>query len=133
METLHAYFMALLEAAETKNQQQFLDADKAVQAALVSAEKAVTKAEINADKWRANANEWREAMADREIKFMPRTEHTADQQALMQRLSTIEKRVADLDSKLAASISKGAGLNQAWSYLLGVIALIVALLSIYKH
>ena len=58
VDTLYAHFTALLEAQ-----------DKAVKAALASAEKAVDRAEINAEKWRQNANEWRAAMTDRERNF----------------------------------------------------------------
>jgi len=47
------------------------DADsRAVQAALAASEKAVLKAEDEAKAWRANANEWRAAMTDREKRFV---------------------------------------------------------------
>jgi hypothetical protein len=49
-------------------------ADKGVSAALASAEKAVDKAEASSEKWRANANEWRSAMGDRERNFLTRKE-----------------------------------------------------------
>lgn len=44
--------------------------ERAISAALAAAEKAVHVAEINAEKWRMNANEWREAMNDRERNFL---------------------------------------------------------------
>lgn len=44
--------------------------ERAVAAALAAAEKAVLVAEQNAEKWRTNANEWREAMNDRERNFL---------------------------------------------------------------
>lgn len=44
--------------------------EKAVNAALVAAEKAVLVAETNAQEWRKGANEWRQAMTDREVKFV---------------------------------------------------------------
>lgn len=48
--------------------------EKAVNAALVAAEKAVLVAETNASEWRKGANEWRQAMTDREIKFVSAAE-----------------------------------------------------------
>lgn len=47
--------------------------EKAVEAALAAASKAVDVAEKNAEKWRENANEWRAAMTDRESKFMQKS------------------------------------------------------------
>ncbi len=44
--------------------------ERAVFTALAAAEKAVSIAEANAEKWRVNANEWREAMNDRERNFL---------------------------------------------------------------
>lgn len=48
--------------------------DKALSAALASAEKAVLKKEEEVERWRANANEWRGAMSDRERDFLTRRE-----------------------------------------------------------
>jgi len=102
-----------MEASEKKNQQQFADADKAVQAALSAAEKAVNKAEVNASNWRENANEWRAAMSDRERNFAP-----------IQRLEALEHRV---DVKEGT----GAGLKQGWGLLVGIAGFILVLISIF--
>lgn len=53
---------------------RFEEQEKAVKAALASAETAVNKAEVSAERWRNNANEWRGAMADRERDFLSRKE-----------------------------------------------------------
>jgi len=118
VETLFVHFSSLMEASEKKNQQQFADADKAVQAALSAAEKAVNKAEVNASNWRENANEWRAAMSDRERNFAP-----------IQRLESLEHR---FDMKEGS----GQGLRQGWGYLIAAVALVMTLLGIFaalKH
>lgn len=46
--------------------------EEAVKVALANAEKAVAVSERNAEKWRDSANEWRQAMTDRERNFLPR-------------------------------------------------------------
>ena len=46
--------------------------DRRYQAAFDAAKEAVLVAEAHAEKWRANANEWRDAMNDRERDFLPR-------------------------------------------------------------
>jgi len=57
--------------------QRFDDQSRAVDAALVSAEKAVDKAELENRRWREAANEWRGAMTDRERDFLSRKEFYA--------------------------------------------------------
>src|SRR5579859_5205347 len=113
LETIFVHFTSLLEAQEKKNQQQFGDADKAVQAALMAAEKAVNKAEINAANWRDNANEWRAAMSDRERNFAP-----------IQRLESLEHRF-DLKE------GTGMGIKQGWGFLIAAAVFLVALLTIF--
>lgn len=63
---LREYFEAILA-----------EKDKALSAALASAEKAVLKKEEEVEKWRQNANEWRGAMSDRERDFLTRKEFYA--------------------------------------------------------
>jgi len=113
VETLYTHFTSLLEQHEKKNQQQFGDADKAVQAALSAAEMAVNKAEVNAANWRENANEWRAAMSDRERNFAP-----------IQRLEALEHRVDVREGS-------GMGLKQGWGYLVGAIGFIATLIAIF--
>jgi len=98
VETLYVHFS-----------QRFADQEKAVQAALAAAEKAVNKAETNAEKWRDNANEWRGAMTDREKNFAP-----------LQRLEVIEKR---LDTREGA----GQGLKAGWGYLVAAVGALIGL------
>lgn len=51
------------------------EADKvAISAALAAAKEAVLKKEEEVERWRANANEWRGAMNDRERDFLTRRE-----------------------------------------------------------
>lgn len=59
---LREHFETLLAEQEKRYAQRF-DAQ----------EKAIAVAEANAEKWRANANEWRQAMTDRERNFLPRS------------------------------------------------------------
>lgn len=66
MITLKEYMERILE-----------EKDKALSAALASAEKAVLKKEEEVECWRANANEWRGAMSDRERDFLTRKEFHA--------------------------------------------------------
>lgn len=85
--------------------------EKAVNAALAASEKAVLVAENNAEKWRANANEWRSAMTDRESRFAMRS----DLDALKERIDRSE--------------GKGSGLHVMWGYVVGGIGLVAAVVA----
>lgn len=65
---------ALREADQRAVAAALASAEKATAAALASAEKAVAVAETIAKEWRMGSNEWRQAMTDRERNFMPRSE-----------------------------------------------------------
>lgn len=61
---------AALVAAEKAVTTALASAEKAVSAALAAQEKATDKYEREVERWRANSNEWRDAMDDRERKFV---------------------------------------------------------------
>lgn len=60
----------LMDERDLRYSQLSDEREKAVRAALAAAEKAVAVAQNNAERWQANANEWREAMNDRERNFL---------------------------------------------------------------
>lgn len=90
--------------------------EKAVNAALAASEKAVSVAETNAEKWRDNANEWRGAMSDREVKFVTHTEFTL----LKERLDRSEgstRGMRDMWGWVAAAIMLSAAVfNTFWKH-----------------
>jgi hypothetical protein len=89
--------------------------DKAVNIALAAAKEAVQVAEVNAEKWRANANEWRSAMTDRERTFLARGEFEAYKTAVEKALA-VEKERGDKDD------GKHTGVNQGWLMASGIVA-----------
>jgi len=113
LETLYIHFTALLNGQK-----------EAVSTALTSAETAVNKAEYNSEKWRDSANEWRQAMDDREVKFLPRTEYTSAHQALIDRIGMLENRVTKGEGT-------GQGLKQGWGFLVAAAGLVLVLIGIY--
>lgn len=88
--------------------------DKAVNIALAAAKEAVQVAEANSEKWRANANEWRGAMSDREKNFLQRAEFEAYKMSVEKALA-IEKERGD----------KGEGKWQGGKDIMDIIKIIV--------
>lgn len=111
--------MAIIAANDKRYEDKFTGQDKAVlsalaaqekavNAALAASEKAVLVAENNAEKWRANANEWRSAMTDRETRFAVKS----DLEALKERIDR-----ADGGSK---------GMRDLWGWIVAIIMIGVA-------
>lgn len=113
LDTLFLHVIALMEEHE-----------KAVKAALASSELANTKAETNADRWRSASNEWRQAMDDREVKFMPREEYRQAHNSMMERLGVAEARIA-------ANENRGVGLKQGWGFLVGALGAAAGVIGIF--
>jgi polyribonucleotide nucleotidyltransferase len=94
-------------------------AQKAVDAALAAQDAAVNKAEKQAELWRSNANEWRSAMNDRENKF-----------ATAEMLAALEQRVRENSDRLRTMEAHKAGVGSGWNYLGQFVALAAAVIAI---
>lgn len=100
-----------------------LAAEKAVQTALTAAEKAVTKAEVAAEKRFEAVNEFRQVLTDQTSTFLPRTEYITAHESL-------EKLVTTLTDRFNQAEGHGSGITAAWGYLAGAIGLAAAVVSI---
>jgi hypothetical protein len=121
--------------AQTKALDAALAAAKeAVQTAMVAAEKATTKAESAAEKRFEAVNEFRAQLADQAATFIPRVESEARVSAIVElfdsKYTALIDRMDVLTQANAASQGRSAGLGAGWNYLVGLIGLIVAVLTI---
>jgi hypothetical protein len=82
--------------------------EKAVNAALAAADRAVNKAEIASEKRFENMNEFRGALADSARLLMPRAEYE-------QAMRGITNKVELLESRVNARDDRSAGEGQGWT------------------
>lgn len=112
----------------------FTAAKEAVQTAMVAAEKATTKAEMAAEKRFESVNEFRAQLADQAATFIPRAESEARVSAMVElfdsKYTALIDRMDVLTQANAASQGRSAGLGAGWNYLVGLIGLIVAVITI---
>ena len=95
---------------------QLADAkEKAISAALAAAEKAVTVAEINSQKWRENANEWRQAMDDRETQFVKSDNFRTT-------ISNLVKDIQELKGRIDIHDGKSVGVHTLWGFMVAAVA-----------
>ena len=104
LQAYRVYMRELLAERDRRLEQRFSAQEQAVDKALASIEKATDKSERDIERWRAASNEWRNAMDDREAKFVQyetfdaRTKGITD--ATQARLVGLEHQIAALDSKI---------------------------------
>ena len=132
---LKRYIESMLEQAELRYQQRFdaqtiavnaamSAAEKAINAALLASEKAVLKAETASERRFESVNEFRGSLNDMVATLIPRRE--ADE-----RFKTIAEKLDGLQARLDRNDGGSAGLRQGWIMLLGAVALISTLASIF--
>lgn len=91
IEDLRRAMADLRQSDQTAVSAALAAAEKAVDKALVAAEKAVDKAESNNQLWRAASNEWRDAMDDRERKFLSVEAYDAAHRAVAADIADLKK------------------------------------------
>ena len=109
---LREYVEALFREKEKAVEAALAAQAKAVAAALEAADKAVTKAEQNAEKWRANANEWRGAMSDRDRELPSRREVETQMASVSEKFDSMNGRLVIAEAALAASRARLAGMGE---------------------
>ena len=100
------------EAGQKALNAALLSADRAVQAALLAAKEAVTKAELSADKRFELLNELRTGVATTE------------------QIEALEKLVTDLAKRLDRAEGAGAGRNAMYGWLIAAIGAIATIMTV---
>lgn len=128
IDTLRSHIEQMFVEQDKRYEQRFVAQENAVEKALESIGKATDKSERDIERWRAASNEWRNAMDDREAKFVQyetfdaRTKGMTDQ--YQARLSGIDHQLSALDSKiddLTRSRDLAAGRQAAQVAIIGLI------------
>lgn len=102
---------------------RFEDQDKAVQAALASAEKAVVTARNANDKRFEAANEVKATFSEDLARKLDRTEYTSNHKSL-------EDKIDALTDRMNRNEGHSGGLNAGWGYLVGAIGLLGSVVGI---
>jgi len=126
----------------------------AMEAAMDAADKAVSKAEVANEKRFESVNEFRQQLGDQTKAFVTRLEHDqlrdsiherirdlttrADREAgkdsgqdLDKRFREMTAQTADLTARIVNGEGRSSGLNAGWIYLLGAIAALGTIVSLY--
>lgn len=130
VDSLKAHIEQVVAEVDRRYEQRFVAQEKAVLTALIAqkeavtsamtaAEKAVEKAETQAKEWRAQANEWRSTMSDREARFVTQDSFTA-----------LAEKVHDISARIDRTAGQSTGLRDAWAVLLGAAGLVASIIAI---
>lgn len=110
MVSLHEHMDAMIVALDKRIQEKFM-----------ALEKAVALAEEGEEKWRANANEWRAAMSDRESQFVQKSSY-----------DVIAKRIDDLERKADIAQGKASMGAVVFSTAIAVVGVILGVIHLFK-
>ena len=121
---LRDYVERIVGESDRRNQQRFEAQEKAVQAALAGAERAVTKAEAASEKRFDSLNEIRGAMADQAAHLMGREEANI-------RMASIEKELQAAVARIDRAEGSGSGLKAGWGYLIAGLGILLAMLAFF--
>jgi len=147
-----------LTAMDLRYQQRFDASAAAIAAALEAQEKAVAKAETANEKRFESVNEFRQALSDQTKTFISRPEFNAERDANEKRFEMFaefrlaladatktyvtrtefeasrsgdDKRIQEMFQRIDRSEGRGAGLNAGWVYLLGALAAMGTIVSLF--
>jgi hypothetical protein len=117
-------FEVILAEIDKRYEQRFTSQQEATKSALASAGMAVDKAEANSERWRANANEWRGSMSDKDKLFMPRSE-------INPRLDAIDKSINELNTFRDVAIGKASQNSVFVALIIALAGLIIGLVRLF--
>ena len=100
--------------------------EKAVNAALAAADRAVNKAEVASEKRFENMNEFRGALADSARLLMPRAEVEQSLKVLSNKVDMLEHRVNSRDDR-------GQAWGQGWSLLVAIASMALTVIMIFYY
>lgn len=121
--TFKEYVDAALADHEAKDVLRHEAADKALSAALSSAQAAVGKAEVSTDKRFETYNRFRETMADQAREYLPRPEYDVQHRALTDRIMALEASQTKMSSR-------ESGFQAGWSMFIAAAAVLTSVVAI---
>ena len=108
IDALQEHFSELSEEREDRNKERFLAMKTAVDAALLSSDRAISKAEQATEKRFEGVNEFREALADQSATLLPRTEYSVQHKGLNDLLTLCTDRLAEHDKVITTIVATQA-------------------------
>jgi len=109
-------------ATDLRYQQRFDAAEKAVQAALSAADRAVSKAELASEKRFEGVNEFRNTLSDQQRTLIPRQEVDVLMQAM-------NEKIGQLQAANIARQAESTGVKGGWGYAVGVFGFVMTILA----
>jgi hypothetical protein len=120
--TLKEHFDELRAADQRAVQAALASAEKAVSAALTASKEAVTKAETASEKRFDSVNEFRKTLSDQTSTFLPRPEYEAKHENLKELIAQVDKKV---------TLTEGAktGSGDTWKNIVTIVGVGIAIIT----
>lgn len=123
--TLKLYLEALINENDRRYEQRFVSQQREVGLALAAVKEASSKEETATEKRFEGVNEFRAALSDQQRTLMPR----AESELL---IKSLDERITRMAFTLSEKKGEGAGIKNAWAYLLALVGLASTILSFFR-
>jgi hypothetical protein len=134
LDTLREHLVMVIDANNKRYEERFQSAQKAVDAALAAADRAVIKAETAAEKRFEGVNEFRNTLGDQQRNLIPRSEVDVLMRGQTDRTNALAGALTDkidaLEKQVEHLVSERAGIKGGYGYAVGVAGLVLTLGSI---
>ncbi len=107
-------------------EQRFDDSNRATSAALAAAKEAVLKAEASSETRFQSVNEFRNTLSDQQRNLMPRSEVEI-------LIKSMNEKIELLKLQDVSTQGRSAGVSASWGLLLGIVALVSAIIAIISR
>ena len=115
-------YTTVITEIEKRYDMRIDDLEKNFTMQMTNARDAREKLEMHAEQWRAQANEWRGAMDDRERRYAMKDNMEAVVGALHKELDTLRAEVVQVRLDLGMQAGKGTGMDKMWGYIIAAIS-----------
>ena len=141
IDALRAEIIAVIDERDKRYAQRFdaqqealsaalQGAKEAVANALSAAKEAVIKAETAVEKRFESVNEFRATLTDQAANFVSKDSADAKFKSIEDKVAANAGAIAQLDNRIVQLTSRGAGVNDAWVYLVGFVVFVAAAIGI---
>lgn len=134
IETALEHLLELRASDTLRNEQRFEASQRATDAALAAADRAVQKAEMAAEKRFEGVNEFRNTLADQQRNLIPRSEVDVLMRGMTEKIDmlagALTNKIDAMEKQVEHLVSERAGVLGGWGYAVGVLGVVVAVASL---
>lgn len=114
-------------AQDVRYEQRFLAQENAIKTALTNVDRMADISQHHLDAWKAGANEWRDAMNDRERNFTSKEENMAISERFSAEMQSLKERMDKQEGAREGALAVKQSAHGNWTLIMSLIGIIAGL------